>query len=90
MKFHRIIIVVLIGFVLLTAGSCKVMKLKNQERKALKQKEKEEEQLQKTYRNEIKAHYKMQSGETRKRMKKNFTKVRKQSKKENSSYWRCN
>ncbi|MBM3434718.1 MAG: hypothetical protein FJY07_00710 [Bacteroidetes bacterium] len=90
MKFLGIRFLVLIGLLLLVLTGCKTLKFGNPEKKALKQKQKEEKQLQETYRQEVKAHYKLQTNETRKRMKQNYARVRKQAKKQNNSYWRCN
>ncbi len=91
MIFRRFTGVFFISTLLLINGSCKVLKFSNPEKKALKQEQKESEQLQKAYRQEVKAHYKMQSIETKKRMKKNYSKVRKEVKAKNyKSGWNCN
>lgn len=90
MNYFKAGAIVFFGLLLLTLGSCKVLKSGNPEKKALKQKQKEDELMQEAYRQEIKHHYKMQSTETRKRMKQNYAKVRRHTKKQSSSYWRCN
>lgn len=91
MIFRRFTEVIFISTLILLNGSCKVINLGNPEKKALKQEQKESEQLQKAYQQEIKAHYNLQSKETKKRMKKNYAKIRKESKAKSSKKgWNCN
>ena len=89
MKSNYIKPMVLALLMFFTLTDCNILR-PNPDRKAKKQQEKENKKLKKTYQSDVKSHYKMQSQDTKKRMKKNLNKVRKDNKgKKGKSKWKC-
>ncbi len=89
MKNNHIKPLIFALLVFFTLSGCNIIR-PNPDRKAKKQQEKENKKLKKAYESDVKSHYKMQSAETKKRMKKNLNKVRKDTKgKKGKSKWKC-
>ena len=89
-KTYKSIAFILIGLFLVSLSGCGLLRFNNPEKKAYKQQEKENKKLKKAYQADVKAHYKMQTKETRRRMNKDLNKVSKDFKrKKGKSRWKC-
>jgi cytochrome c biogenesis protein ResB len=89
LKLTRAIAIIMVLLFLISLTGCSVLR-SNPARKAQKQEEKENKKLKKAYQADVKAHYKMQTRETRNRMNKNLNKVSKDFKrKKGKSKWKC-
>ncbi|MEZ5196541.1 MAG: hypothetical protein R2764_09110 [Bacteroidales bacterium] len=88
MKFCKFIAFILI-LSTLSAG-CGILRFNDPVNKAHIKEKRDNKKAQKAYRAEIKEQYKIQSEDTRKRMKKNWKKAKKSQKtKKKKSGWKC-
>lgn len=90
MKFRKFTTIIPLGILVITMGGCKSVFVSNPARKAEKKKELERKKFNKNYRDAVTAHYKLQTKETRNRMKKNLKKAEARSKKRKPAKgWDC-